>query len=128
MIKKTSALILGGLLAIALSTPALAHDDVRKLSGHHMHGRLHGDKDNPCSMMGAMRGVLMVKEVDGFTVSFHIMKAMAGMKHGGRNNLMIKVKRDGKVLTDLVVNSKVTHPNGKSESKMMMQMGDWYAA
>ena len=48
------------------------------------------------------------------------------MQHGGSHNLMIKVEKDGETLRNLTINSKVTHPNGKSESKMMMKMGDWY--
>jgi len=32
------------------------------------------------------------------------------------------------VLTDLLVNSKVSHPIKESESKMMVRMGDWYMA
>jgi len=41
---------------------------------------------------------------------------------------MIKIERDGKALTGLAVNSKVKHPNGTSESKMLTKMGDWYMA
>jgi len=50
------------------------------------------------------------------------------MQHGGTHNLMVKVEKDSKVLTNILVNSKVTHPNKESESKMMMKMGDWYMA
>jgi len=50
------------------------------------------------------------------------------MQHGGSHNVMIKVEKDGKALTNLTANSKVMHPNGKSESKMLMKMGDWYMA
>ncbi len=50
------------------------------------------------------------------------------MQHGGTHNLMVKVERDGKVLTDIAVKSKVKHPNGQTESKMMMKMGDGYMA
>ena len=105
---------------------ALAHGD-----GHH---HMDGDMHNPCSMgmssaMGNMKGgFLTTKEVDGYAVSFHIMKAPAGMAKGGSHHVMIKVEQDGKTLTGLVGNSKVTHPNGKSESKMLMKMGDWYMA
>jgi len=146
---KKNIIIVGSLLVLTLGQAALAHDDVRRQHGHHFHGPLHGDKNGMVGHqhqageeamqhhepMMAMKGAFVSsKEVDGFTVNFHIMKAMdgmkamEGMKHGGSNSLMIKVVRGGKVQTDLVVNSKVTHPNGASESKMMMQMGDWYMA
>jgi len=95
------------------------HHDMDKMADH---GQMQGD-------MKAMNEMFLVKkEIDGFTVSFHAMKAKSGMEHGGSHNVMIKVEKDGKALTDLTVNSKVTHPNGKSESKMLMKMGDWYMA
>jgi hypothetical protein len=50
------------------------------------------------------------------------------MGHGGSHNLMVKVEQDGKALTDVLINSKVFHPNNSSESKMLMKMGDWYMA
>ncbi|GAV20259.1 hypothetical protein MMIC_P1223 [Mariprofundus micogutta] len=134
---------------------------------------MQGDMDK---MKGTTSAFLVTKEIDGYTVSFHVMKAKEGMQHGGSHhsagvpngtavsrpqgegqdapshhsarqlngmasshpqgkgqdapshNLMAKVEKDGKALTDLVVNSKVTHPNNKSESKMLMKMGDWYMA
>jgi len=85
-------------------------------------GEVDGTKDQ-----GHMRGMFLVKKnVDGYIVNFHAMKAKEAMQHGGTHNLMVKVEKYGKILTDLMVNSKVTHPNGKSESKMLMKMGDWY--
>jgi len=105
---------------------ALAHGD------EHQH--MNGDMHNPCSMgmsraVGNMKGsFLTTKEIDGYSVSFHIMKAAKGTDHGGGYRVMIKVEKDGKALTDLVANSKVVHPNGISESKMLMRMGNWYMA
>jgi len=94
------------------------------MSKDHMHGEMAGEMKN------ASDGMLLVrKDIDGYQVSFHIMKAPAGMqKHGGNHHFMFKAEKDAKALTDLMVNSKVTHPDGKSESKMMMKMGDWYMA
>jgi len=134
--KKITLIALVVLLAMVTTQSAWANDETRHTHGKHMHGPLHGDKNNPCSMggmsddMAPMKGAWMKKIViDGFDVSFHIMKTMAGMAGGVQapsHSVMIKVEQGGKVLTDLMVNSKVTHPNGKSESKMMMKMGDWY--
>ena len=71
---------------------------------------------------------LVKKEIDGYAVSFHVMESTPGMDHGGSHNFMIKVEKDGKVLNDVVINSKVIHPNGQAETKGMMKMGDWYMA
>ena len=69
---------------------------------------------------------LVKKEIDGYDVSFHVMDAAKGMEHGGPQNFMVKIEKDGKVISDAKINSKVVHPNGKSESKALMKMGDWY--
>jgi len=125
---KKSILIFASMMSMAFVQPALAHD----------HGRMDGDMHNPCNMgmvmhhqsdMGQMKdGFLTTKEIDGYTVSFHIMKAQAGKNQGGGYHVMVKFEKDGQVLTDLVANSKTVHPNGESESKMLMKMGDWYMA
>ncbi len=124
--KKEKKMTAAGLMIVMLMSGAqlaLAHGDAH----HHMDGDMHGMAMN--SGMGQMKGgFLTSKEVDGYTVSFHIMKAAAGMVKGGSHSVMIKVEHDGQVLTDLMANSKVVHPNGESESKMLMRMGDWYMA
>ena len=66
------------------------------------------------------------KEIDGYTVSFHVMKAVPGAEQEGSHNLMIKIEEEGRALDDAVVNSKVIAPDGKSESKLLRKMGDWY--
>jgi len=127
---KKSILVIASAMVIAVSQPALAlaHD----------HGDVGDDLHNPCSTgmgmhpqpdMGQMKGTfLATKEIDGYIVSFRIMKAPAGMEQGGNYHVMVKFEKDGKVVTDLVANSKAVHPNGKSESKMLMKMGEWYMA
>jgi len=102
---------------------ALAHGDEQ----HHMDGDMH-NMDMSSTMGDMQGGFLTTKNVDGYAVSFHIMKAPKGKAHGGSHYVMVKFEKDGEVLTDLVANSKVVHPNGKSESKMLMKMGDWYMA
>ena len=89
----------------------MKHDD----HAHGAHDEKHG---------GGM--FLEKKEIDGYTVSFHVMEAKKGMEHGGSHNLMIKIEQNGKALTDVKINSKVVHPNGKAETKPLMKMGDWY--
>lgn len=103
---------------MAAAQPSLASDGG---------GDMHGESVHEGHMQKEQM-FLVKKEVDGFTVSFHVMQARPGKEMGGTHDLMIKVEKDGAVVTDLTANSKVTHPNGKSESKMMMKMGDWYMA
>lgn len=70
--------------------------------------------------------MFMVKqEVDGYTVTFHVMPA-GGMYHGGSHNLMIKIEQDGKDEEILAINSKVFFPDGSSDTKMLIKMGEWY--
>jgi len=118
---KKMMIVFVGMMAIGGVQPALAQGG----GTHHMDKMgMHMDGD-----MGDMKGgFLTTKSVDGYQVSFRIMKAPAGMEQGGSHHVMIQVEKDGKALTDLVANSKVQHPNEKSESKMMMRMGDWYMA
>jgi hypothetical protein len=66
------------------------------------------------------------KMIDGYHVSFHIMKAEPGQEHGGSHNVMIKVEKNGAVLGNVLINSKVVSPAGKSAQKRLMKMGDWY--
>ena len=94
------------------------HDDI---SSSHDHGDGH-NKDH--ESMGGMFD--QKKEIDGYTVHFHVMEASDDMRHGGTHNFMIKIEKDGKTLHDVKINSKVVHPNGHSESKGLMRMGDWY--
>ncbi len=117
---QTMIIVAAGMIGVP---PVLAGDmpmDVANPCSMENHSSMNGD------MAGMKDAFLKQKQVDGYTVSFHIMKAAAGMQHGGSHNVMIKVEENGRLLGDIVVNSKVTHPNGESESKMMMKMGDWY--
>jgi len=135
---KKTIITITSILAMAAIQPAMA--------GESGHGQMHGDH-HQSSMQehGDMKGMqghenmqsdskqkkdmfLVKKDIDGYTVSFHAMEVAADMQHGGSHNVMIKIEKDGQALTGLTANSKVTHPNGKAESKMLMKMGDWYMA
>ncbi len=94
------------------------HDD-----GHHMDSGMSEMSDAPMPGM-----FMMKKEIDGYDVSFHVMKAQPGKEMGGSHDFMIKVEKDGKAVTNLVMNTKVVHPDGHSESKQAMKMGDWLMA
>ncbi|OIO74122.1 MAG: hypothetical protein AUJ57_02855 [Zetaproteobacteria bacterium CG1_02_53_45] len=121
---KKSLIVMAGVLFLTATQSALASEN----SSQHKPGATQSQ-----SMQGDMgqkkeQMFLVKKEIDGFTVNFHVMQAKPGKEMGGSHDFMVKVEKDGAVVTDLTANSKVTHPNGKSESKMMMKMGDWYMA
>lgn len=95
------------------------------------HAEMTHDHETGTGQMSGVTGsqskmFLEKTEIDGYTVSFHVMLAQQGMQHGGSHNLMVKVERDGQVLNDIVANSKVALPDGNTASKMLMKMGDWY--
>jgi len=113
----------------ALATPLYA-------TGEHSHG--HDDHDDHGSGghddhasdghddHGKM--FLVKKDIDGYDVSFHVMEAKPGKEMGGTHDFMIKVEKNGKALTGIVMNTKVKHPDGSSETKKTMKMGDWLMA
>ncbi len=103
----------------ALASPGHGHEE--KGGGRHQ-GMEGGDHHGKEAMF------LKKKEIDGYTVSFHIMEAKKGMEHGGSHNFMLKVEKDGRALNDIVVNSKVIHPDGSSQMRKLSRMGDWYMA
>ena len=122
VVQPLSAITFAALLATAGSLHA---------SGDHSHG--HDDQsksemkdDNDGSPMGGM--FLQKKQIDGYDVSFHIMQAKPGKEMGGTHDFMIKVEKDGKVISNIIMNTKVKHPNGSSETKKTMKMGDWLMA
>ncbi len=96
-------------------------------SGSHAHSHEHDEGGMEMSHGSEMK-FQELRSVDGYDVSFHIKKAAPGKEMGGSHDLMIKVEQGGKVLTDIVMNTKVVHPNGKSETKKVMKMGDWLMA
>jgi len=106
---------------LAIAALLLAMPMAQASEGHnHESGMTHGNDG---------QGMFLKKtEIDGYRVSFHIMKAKPGKAMGGSHDFMIKVEKDGKALTDLVMNTKVIHPDGRAESKRVMIMGDWYMA
>ncbi len=120
-----AAFALTGLLAV---TPIVF------AAGEHDHGDHsdHGDHKMQSSNMDhkdhdSKRGGMFLKkkEIDGYTVTFHVMQAKPGKEMGGTHDFMIKVEKDGKVLSNIVMNTKVKHPSGTSETKKAMKMGDW---
>lgn len=105
-------------LSVSAHAEPMAHGNTMQ-----MESGIQGDMKND------MQGMFLTqKEIDGYTVSFHVMKAKAGKEMGGTHDFMIKVEKDVRALPGIVANSKVKHPDGHEESKMMMEMGDWRMA
>ncbi len=146
---KKQTIIIASMMVLGLATTAHAgegHDmGSHDMDKHAQHEGGHGDmkghgsqshdmgshdmnKHGDMKMNKSNQMFLVKKEVDGYTVSFHVMPAKDGMRHGGSHNLMVKIEQGNKTLSDVVINSKVFHPNDLSESKMLMKMGDWYMA
>lgn len=96
-------------------------------SGSHAHSHGH-DEGGMAMSHGSEMMFQELRSVDGYDVSFHIKKAAPGKEMGGSHDFMIKVEQGGKVLTDIVMNTKAVHPSGKSETKKTMKMGDWQMA
>jgi hypothetical protein len=126
-------LSLGALLVSASAVQASGdhgHDDGHADShGSDSHGsKGHGDAGHhdASSKKGGM--FLKKKDIDGYSVSFHIMKAKLGKEMGGTHDFMIKVEKNGRAVNNVAINTKVVHPNGKSESKKVMKMGGWHMA
>ena len=117
--------IFSAMLLVSLNvSPASAAE------GKHDHGSHdHGDhSQHDAAAMSHQHGDMFLEKrtIDGYDVSFHVMKASDGMQHGGSYNFMVKVEKGGKSLDDVVINSKVIFPDDKADSKMLMRMGDWY--
>jgi len=116
--------------ALVFATNVQASGDHDGGHGDDHHDSAAGHNDEHAEGMGHKKDGMFLKEVkiDGYKVSFHIMKAKPGEAMGGSHNFMIKVEQGAKALTDVSINTKVVHPNGKGESKRVMKMGDWYMA
>lgn len=130
----TAALV--GAFVFGATVQASSNHDGGHGGDHHDSASMHADNHNG-NMSGNMNEsmghkkdgmFLKKKEIDGYSVSFHIMKAKPGKEIGGSHDFMIKVEKDNKALTNVAINTKVVHPDGSSESKRVMKMGDWYMA
>lgn len=115
--KFTQILAVSTFGAMALVNPLQASE------GHGSGGHSAMSQD-----MGSSKMFLEKRDIDGYTVSFHVMPAAEGMGHGGSHNLMVKVEQGDKTISELQANSKVVYPDGKEASKPLMKMGDWYMA
>jgi len=131
VVQPLSAITFAALLATAgplnaSGDHAHGHDDHNKSEmKHDDHGSESGHSDHGSAKDGMF---LVKKQIDGYDVSFHVMKAKPGKKMGGSHDFMIKVEQDGKAVKNIVMNTKVKHPDGSSESKKTMKMGDWMMA
>ncbi len=114
-----NALIAAALSRAMFSTTSFAGSDHQAGHANMNHSEMsHADSSS--------KMFLEKRDIDGYTVSFHVMEAAEGMNHGGSHNLMIKVEKDNAAISELKANSKVVYPGGEDESKPLMKMGDWY--
>lgn len=120
-------LIKNSVLTIILGTAVTLSSNVAAEGEHnHSHNNEHIDHAN---MQASNKGMFLKKEsIDGYDVSFHVMKATPGKEMGGSHDFMVKVEKNGKTIDSIVMNTKVIYPDGKSESKPTMLMGDWLMA
>ncbi len=124
---KQMIIFMAFLMLLVQTHSAQANDHPMDMHATHIYGDLHNEMQK--SHVDDVSEVFLVKQhIDGYEVRFHVMKPTRDMQHGGDHNFMVRIEKDGKALSDLLVNSKVSHANGKSESKMMMRMGVWYMA
>jgi len=148
---KQMIIFMAALMLLVQTHIAQANDHPMDMHATHIYGDLHNEMEK--SHVDDVSEVFLVKQhIDGYEVSFHVMKPTKGMQYGGNHhstgvmngtavsrpkgegqdgpthNFMVRIEKGGKALSDLLVNSKVAHANGKSESKMMMRMGVWYMA
>ncbi|MCW9052801.1 MAG: hypothetical protein OQJ91_10910, partial [Motiliproteus sp.] len=112
------------LVSALVVTPSFAGEGHSSMK----HGQMMPQSTKHAQMSQSTESKMFVekREIDGYTVSFHVMEAAEGMRHGGSHNLMIKVEQNNTVVSELTANSKVVYPDGKDESKALMKMGDWY--
>lgn len=120
-----------GMLAVTPFTFAAGEYGHDSGDHHNMDQMKHdsGQMMESADQTPAMGGMFLKKqEIDGYTVTFHIMPAKPGKEMGGSHDFMIKVEKGGKALSNIVMNTKVKHPSGESETKKTMKMGDWMMA
>ena len=119
-------LIAAGLLICGIASAADNQHEHMGDDGHAMSNDedhdMHADKPHMPSMF------LQKREIDGYTVSFHVMPKGESMDMGSSHNLMVKIEKDGQMVEGIEINSKVVHPNDKSETKQLMVMGGWFMA
>ena len=108
---------------LALAMAALS---TQSISASHGHGEAPMDMSQ--AMPQANKMFLEKRQINGYTVSFHVMEAAEGMQHGGSHNLMLKVEQEDKLLSDIKINSKVVFPDGSEKSRQPMKMGEWFSA
>jgi len=110
------------LAALLFPMAAMAADgDMHgSMSDHDMSG-MHHDMGNKMSgdipMNGTSQDMFLKKaEVDGYTVSFHVMQN-AGRSNGGTHDMMVKVEKDDKPVVIVKANSKVITSDPRRNEK-----------
>ncbi len=107
------------ILTLAGTFPALAETPGRR--------QIKADRGRS---MNHLQGFVVRKGIrDNYTVIFHIMRSPEGMRYSeDQYHLMVVVEKDHKPVTGLQMISRVVHPNGITEQKPMIHVGEWYMA
>jgi len=101
-----------------------AHDHAQHQDEPDMEQHMRHDHGDPQSPMTGEDVFLIKKDIDGYQVSFHVMRTDEGQGH----HFMVRVEKNGEIIDLAAANSKVIHPDGAEESKVLMKTGDWYTA
>lgn len=120
---------------VAISTP------LAFAGGSHGSGGFTKPKERRSSILSDKREVLRTSEekeingeliqrkiVDGYDVKVKVADSKNGVFDGGSHNLLVNIKRNDRVQSDLSVIARVAYPNDEVTSKTMMALGDWYLA
>lgn len=66
------------------------------------------------------------REIDGYTISVHLMKITPEMNLDGSHTLLVRIEDQNRLVENAVVNSKVIAPDGRYQTKVLKEMGDWH--
>ena len=72
--------------------------------------------------------LIQKKIINGFDFRLKVVDVKDSVADGGSHNLLVNIKRNGRVQHNLSVTAEVVQLNGLAKSKTMMELGDWYLA
>ena len=61
-------------------------------------------------------------------MSFHVVPVADGLRQGSTHSVMVKLERNGQLITDVKINSRVIFPDKTQQQKLLSRTGDWYTA
>lgn len=70
----------------------------------------------------------VTRQTAGYQVTFHVIPLEDGMRRDTGHSLMVKLERNGQIIRDAKVNSRVVFPDKSEGQQLMQRVGDWYTA